>query len=211
MKNLVLAKICSSYPIKGIIVDAINDLLGIKNKYVLDQISYTGNLRTEFHEFIDELADEFGKEMEKAGVRIGKEKFKNFDPKKTKLNSEAEIISEIWLELSKLISEKIGKMLQREGEERGIPGLKNIIKESDVYTPDGEWIALDREKGIAFEANIKKELLEKLPKINDKEELLKRFQNELFSYFQTEFGLYNEQKEKKNEIEPKSEIELSRR
>jgi len=50
---------------------------------------------------------------------------------------------------------------------------------------------------------VREELLNRLPEINNEEELLRRSKNELFSYFKNEFGLYKEQ-----EQEMRGEIEI---
>lgn len=183
-RSPLLCNLSSEVMIRYAFFDALNQTLGIKGEYTLENLTSDGYSDT--IDFLSELSAEISQRINQVGQKLGEARFQRFDPTKTKL--EPEIIDEIWLEISQLITEKIQEALEKK-EVKDIPGLKEAIEESDVITKDYDW--LDSEDGEP----IKQELLKKLPGLNDREQLLRNFKNELFSYFQKEFGLYKEQEQ----------------
>jgi len=165
----------------------LHEMLGVKDRYRISSLLRRGSAVVDF---LNQLSSEVKKKIETVGNELGTRKFKTFKPKSTRLTPE--MISDIWEEVSHLLGEKIMEINAGDDIERKIPGLKDSIERGTIVSVTGtEFSSINPAESDAA----RKEMLERLPKMNDAAELIANLRNELFSYFQKEFKLYSEQEQ----------------
>lgn len=191
MKDPTLEEITNGIVVKNIFTNTLEEMLGIKGKYNIHSLSYPG---WPIADHIARLSSEISKKMYEVGSNIGKERYKGFSGEKTKLTKD--IVGDIWQSVSKLISEKIDQIVVGSEDSREIPGLAEGVKKGVIWSKDKGLFPRDGKPDVGREKEIgelRNQLIEKLSKLNDSEELLRQFRNNFFGYLQKEFDLYGEQ------------------
>ena len=190
-KTPYLVSIVNSVVIQNLFQESLNDILGIKGKYTVVPFFYPGWPTAEF---IKKISFKMSDSMYKIGEKLAKEKFKNFNPEKTKLPSD--IIDEIWMEASRIIAEEIYKGFEELDQNR-IPGLRESIK-------GGAIIGRGIEDAITEEA--RQDIEGKIDSIDYRDELLRIFREKYFSYMQKTYDLFSEEKKEIPKVEWKPKM-----
>jgi len=184
-KALYLREAANSVIMQSFLQTSLHEMLGISGKYVVVPFSYPGWPTAEF---IKQLSFKISDSMYSVGEKLAKEKFKNFNPEKTKLTSD--MLEEMWMEASKIITQEIYKGFGSYVYPNRIPGLKESIEE-------GALIPSDRDENT--ELNIqaaRKTIKEKAEQVDYQDDLLRRFREKYFSHMQETYDLFlEEQKE----------------
>ncbi|MEO8638043.1 MAG: hypothetical protein ABI430_04050 [Candidatus Taylorbacteria bacterium] len=193
MKTPYLHQVSSFELIKNLLVESLNEMLKIKDRYRVVPFSYPG---WEIAKYTSDMAERISKSMRETGERLAREQFKKFDEGKTKLTKE--IVEEMWMSASKSISSEIYAGYD-EGKDNHIGGLNDALEEGAIMRTDKPWEASELEMETARD-DIKKQA----DKINYQDDLLRRFREKFFKRMQSEFGLFTEQKqESTQEFMPK--------
>jgi len=167
-----------------ILIGTIHDLLGIKGQYVLADIE--NKMRGPWL-YIFKLSKEISDTIYKEGLRLAAPRVRRFKDGATLLNSDE--VEDIWMQVSRTIGQKMDKVYEiKEDEDFSIPGLKEYIESSTIEPMIGSMA--DRVKFIEEEARC--EILARLPAVNHQAGLLAMYQNNLFSFFQKEYGVFSE-------------------
>ena len=133
-------EISSSVPIQNLLSETLHEMLEIKGKHTMVAFSYPG---WETSTYIQRLAFKMSDLMFQSGERLAKEKFKNFNPEKTKLT--LEMLEEIWMEASKAITEERDMNKNDIGNER-----KAIMEKAKTVNFQDDFLRRFREKYFSY-------------------------------------------------------------
>ena len=176
MKPLYLNGITNSKLIDSFLVMTLEDMIGVRGEYTVVPFSYPGWPTADY---ISKMSGRISDAMYEAGLKMAKERFKNFNPEKTKITKE--MLEEIWMEATKAITKEIYAGFE-EGQENRIPGLGESIENGAIIPRDRDEVT---EEGILAAREMIKAKAEK----NDyRDELLRKFRERYFSYMQENYG-----------------------
>src|SRR3989344_7898599 len=138
MKPLYLNGITNSKLMDSFLVMTLHDMLGIRGEYTVVPFSYPGWPTADY---ISKISLRISGAMHEAGLKMAKDKFKNFNPDKTKITKE--MLEEIWMEASKAIAKEIYAGFE-EGQENRIPGLGESIERGAIIPRDRDEVTEER-------------------------------------------------------------------
>ncbi len=178
---LYVNEIANEEIIEGFLRETVYEMLEIKDRYTVVPFSYPGWSTADY---ISKLAKKISNSMYHTAEQLGKEKFKKFNPEKTKLTPD--ILNEMWIAASDAITKEIYKG-HAASDSNKIPGLDEAIEKGAI-------IARHRENSHHRVLNeAREEMAAQAEKIDYRDDLLRIVREKYFTYLQDNFGLFKEQ------------------
>jgi len=172
--------------IKNLLADSLYEKLGVKGTVRFSDLGWQEGSPGHF---INSIAQKITDQLAMTGEKIAREKFKNFDPNKTKLDPE--LVAELWRLASDIIAEQIEGLHHSKNQE--INGLEQTVRETPLLPDIDSPYKMHTSEFLAYSKSQRQKMLDNLPTINHSPELLEGFRNNLFKIMQDKFGLYKEQ------------------
>jgi len=190
-KTPYLTDVSNSAVMQNLLSETLHEMLEIKGKYTVVPFFYPGWPTAEF---VKALSFKISDAMYKTGEILARKKYASFNPVKTKISSE--IINEMWMEASRIITQEIYESFQKGiPTSNRIPGLRESIKKGAIIPIPRD----DRDT-----EGVRAVMETKLNNGDYLDDLLRKFREKYFSYMQENYDLFKEQGNEQNkEIRPK--------